>query len=251
MSRRLSPEARREQLLEASIRTFARLGYGGTRVEDLAAEAGVANSLFSQHWPTKEAIFLDARDRVRRESLEIAREAIERSSPKSSADHLRVVVVAVVTWYADHPDRIGVFLDEPELQDERVDVADTDLVADLVFRDVDPGLAPFRRISNLAILWCLRAVVDQMHRLVLEPAVVAQTISIAIVGALDGVARQLGGRLDGADDLLAHIDAVRGELGPSSTADQVALELSRRPWPELLQPAEPPPWAQPAQPPAG
>ena len=86
MTRRLSPAERREQLLEASIRVFARLGYGGTRMEDLANEAGVANSLFSQHWPTKEAIFLDARDRVRRESLDVARRAIDRASPSSSAE---------------------------------------------------------------------------------------------------------------------------------------------------------------------
>ncbi len=242
MTRRLAPEERREQLLEASIRVFSRLGYGGARVEDLATEAGVANSLFSQHWPTKEAIFLEARGRVRDENLRVARDAIAQHAPVSSTDHLVTVISAVVRWYASNPERIGVILDEPELAGAPVDVDDAGLVADLVFREVDPALAPFRRIANLSILWALRAAVDQMHRLQLDPGVVAVTMALGIVGSLDGVARQLGGRLDGADDLIGHVDAVRGELGQLATADDVAVELAGRPWPRCRLPVEPPPW---------
>jgi AcrR family transcriptional regulator len=54
---RLHPEDRRLLLMQASARTFARLGYAGARMEDIAAEAGVAKGLLYQHFPSKEALF--------------------------------------------------------------------------------------------------------------------------------------------------------------------------------------------------
>ncbi len=50
-------EARREQLLEASRRVFARQGYGATSIQDLLEEAEVARGTFYQHFRGKRAVF--------------------------------------------------------------------------------------------------------------------------------------------------------------------------------------------------
>ena len=54
---RLHPSARRVLLMEAAVRTFARLGFAGTRMDDVAEEAGVAKGLLYRHFPSKEALF--------------------------------------------------------------------------------------------------------------------------------------------------------------------------------------------------
>ena len=43
--------------MEAAVRTFARLGFAGTRMDDVAEEAGVAKGLLYRHFVSKEALF--------------------------------------------------------------------------------------------------------------------------------------------------------------------------------------------------
>jgi TetR/AcrR family transcriptional regulator, fatty acid metabolism regulator protein len=52
-------EERRRQILDAAVRAFARKGYHGCRVSDVAREAGVAYGLVYHYYGSKEAL-LDA-----------------------------------------------------------------------------------------------------------------------------------------------------------------------------------------------
>jgi len=52
--RRESPEHRREQLIEATLRVIARKGVSAATVREISAEAGVAFSLIRHHFRTKE-----------------------------------------------------------------------------------------------------------------------------------------------------------------------------------------------------
>jgi len=54
---RLQPDERRPLLLDAAERTFGRLGFEATRIEDVAKEAGVAKGLLYRHFVSKEALF--------------------------------------------------------------------------------------------------------------------------------------------------------------------------------------------------
>ena len=54
---RLQPAERRVLLMGAAARTFARLGFAGTRMDDIAEEAQVAKGLLYRHFPSKEALF--------------------------------------------------------------------------------------------------------------------------------------------------------------------------------------------------
>ena len=53
---RLHPSDRRALLMDAAARAFGRLGVEGTRMDDVAAEAGVAKGLLYRHFPSKDAL---------------------------------------------------------------------------------------------------------------------------------------------------------------------------------------------------
>ena len=55
-ARKDQAEQRRRQILEAAVRVFARGGYTGSRVGDIAREAGVAYGLVYHYFENKEAI---------------------------------------------------------------------------------------------------------------------------------------------------------------------------------------------------
>ena len=55
--RRLSSQARREELLEAALQEFSSHGYYLTQMEHVAARAGVSKALVYQHFPSKEELF--------------------------------------------------------------------------------------------------------------------------------------------------------------------------------------------------
>ena len=49
--------SRREQLLDAAVRTFTKAGYSATRVSDIVSEAGVAQGTFYLYFASKRDIF--------------------------------------------------------------------------------------------------------------------------------------------------------------------------------------------------
>lgn len=49
--------SRREQLLDAAVRTFTKAGYSATRVSDIVSEAGVAQGTFYLYFSSKRDIF--------------------------------------------------------------------------------------------------------------------------------------------------------------------------------------------------
>lgn len=70
--RRLAPEVRRQEILDAAVRAFCRGGYHGTQVSDVIREAGIARGTFYLYFDGKRdvfgalvermlALFLDAR----------------------------------------------------------------------------------------------------------------------------------------------------------------------------------------------
>lgn len=56
----IAPLSRQAEVVQAAIRAFARKGYGGTTLADIAAEAGVSQPRISQIFGSKEAAFLTA-----------------------------------------------------------------------------------------------------------------------------------------------------------------------------------------------
>lgn len=51
---------RRQSILDAAQRVFARASYNGARIRDIASEAGVNQATLFEHFPSKEALFEEA-----------------------------------------------------------------------------------------------------------------------------------------------------------------------------------------------
>jgi len=55
--RRLPGAQRRERILRASIRCFARKGFAGTSTRELASAAGISEAMLFKHFPGKDALY--------------------------------------------------------------------------------------------------------------------------------------------------------------------------------------------------
>jgi AcrR family transcriptional regulator len=62
---RMARVERREQILEAATRAFARAGYAGTGLDDVAAEAGITRVLLYRHFDSKNDMYRAVLDRAR------------------------------------------------------------------------------------------------------------------------------------------------------------------------------------------
>ncbi|MDN5859590.1 MAG: TetR/AcrR family transcriptional regulator [Pseudonocardia sp.] len=62
--RRLRRAERREQILDAATRAFARSGFAGTGLDDVAAEAGITRVLLYRHFDSKADLYRAVLDRA-------------------------------------------------------------------------------------------------------------------------------------------------------------------------------------------
>ena len=111
---------KRQLLLEAAVRVFARKGYHTCRVGDIAEEAGVAHGLLYHYFSSKEellqTIFRDTWTLM----LETIRGVQEPGEP--ARESLRKVAAIVLRTYRNDPDLVRVLVREvtrsPHIQQE-------------------------------------------------------------------------------------------------------------------------------------
>jgi TetR/AcrR family hemagglutinin/protease transcriptional regulator len=105
---RLTPEARRAQLLACATGLFARQGIGAVSHSELAREAGVAVSTTFAYFPTREDLMTAVFEPVERLYVELAEAAHEsdRPAPEVLLAHTRAFAASV----DDHPDETRVWL---------------------------------------------------------------------------------------------------------------------------------------------
>ena len=92
--RRLPPEQRRELLLQAAGRRFGEHGYDGTRLDEIAADAGVTKPVLYRHFADKTTLYLALLER-HREDLGTFAGAIPASG--TLEERLRAVLEV---WFA-------------------------------------------------------------------------------------------------------------------------------------------------------
>ncbi|WP_433803188.1 TetR/AcrR family transcriptional regulator [Actinomycetospora sp. CA-084318] len=91
--RRLDPDARRTEILDAALRLYAERPYGEVSTTDLAREAGVARALLNHYFGTKRALYLEAL----RELLTIPEQAAADLAGHRREDR----AAAAVDWFLD------------------------------------------------------------------------------------------------------------------------------------------------------
>jgi TetR/AcrR family fatty acid metabolism transcriptional regulator len=109
---------KRQQLLEAAIRVFAREGYHTSRVGDIAEEAGVAHGLLYHYFPSKEEVLATIFRENWRQLLERFHQV--EASPEPSDEQLRGVAKILLRTWRNDPDLVRVMVREvarsPQLQ---------------------------------------------------------------------------------------------------------------------------------------
>ncbi len=119
----LERETRRQQLLDAAIRVFARKGYVETSIDDIIKEAEVARGTFYLYFPGKKEIFLAIIDRY----FELVSQLVERLMAEEwpaglDRARFREHVLTWLRFFAQHRDLIKVIYREATSIDPQFEV---------------------------------------------------------------------------------------------------------------------------------
>jgi AcrR family transcriptional regulator len=108
----LSSDERRLRVLAAAVRLFARNGYEGASMDDIAAAAGITKPVLYDHFKSKHAMFEAVLETVRGELL--SRGFSHLSQPLSIEEGLRASIHAFFSYAVEKPDAMRVLLQVPK-----------------------------------------------------------------------------------------------------------------------------------------
>ncbi len=98
---RMTGQERRAQLLEVGRAVFAKRGYDGSSIEDIAHRAGVSKPVVYEHFGGKEGLYAVLVDREVQRLIQGITEGLDGSSPKKL---LEQAALAFLTYIEDEPD---------------------------------------------------------------------------------------------------------------------------------------------------
>jgi TetR/AcrR family fatty acid metabolism transcriptional regulator len=103
-------EGKRKQLLDAAVRVFARSGYHGSRVGDIAAEAGVAHGLLYHYFSSKDEVL----ETVFRENFGALLERFRgvEASDLAAPEKLEAIAKILLRTWRNDPDLVTVMVRE-------------------------------------------------------------------------------------------------------------------------------------------
>ena len=108
--RSIVQEDRRQRILDAAVRVFARRGYHGSRVGDIASEAGVAHGLLYHYFSSKDEVLATVFSENFGELLERFR-AVEAADEPAPEKLEGIAKILLRTWRND-PDLVTVMVRE-------------------------------------------------------------------------------------------------------------------------------------------
>lgn len=115
------PEDKRQLILDAAVRVFARKGYHTCRVGDIAEEAGVAHGLLYHYFTSKDELLQTIFKNTWTLMLDTIR-GVESIEEDPARETLRKVAAIVLRAWRDTPDIVRVLVREvarsPHLQEE-------------------------------------------------------------------------------------------------------------------------------------
>ncbi|MGC7101073.1 TetR/AcrR family transcriptional regulator [Amycolatopsis lurida] len=135
--KRLPRAQRREQLLDAATRAFARAGYAATGLDEVAAEAGVTHVILYRHFASKAELYRAVLDR--------ACERLSRDVGPSTGDYDDNAIPALLRAAAADPDGFRLLFRhaarEPEFRDvvDKIRSASTDIAHRHLGEAIPPG----------------------------------------------------------------------------------------------------------------
>jgi AcrR family transcriptional regulator len=163
-SRRLNATARREQILEIALGVFARSGYHGASMNDIADAAGVTKPVLYQHFDSKRELYQALIDEVGKGLVDrIAKAAAEATDGKSQTE---LGFQAYFRWVANDHDEFMLLFGSGARRDEEFAAAVRAITAAAA-----QSIAPLIAVD-----------IDDTHRI---------TLAHALVGLAEGASRRL------------------------------------------------------------
>ncbi|MBX9389434.1 TetR/AcrR family transcriptional regulator [Streptomonospora nanhaiensis] len=107
--KRVDRAARREDILDAAVRVFARRGFAATRIEDVAAEAAIAKGSVYLYFDSRDALLRAAFERVAARSERLAAAAARPGAP--AVERLAGMIRGAVAMLAAEPDLARIMVD--------------------------------------------------------------------------------------------------------------------------------------------
>jgi AcrR family transcriptional regulator len=105
MVSRLSASARRAQLIDVGRGVFAKLGYEGASVEEIADRAKVSRPIVYEHFGGKEGLYAVVVDREMDYVVRRISEAVSTGTPRERVEQ---ATLAFLTYVKDHPDGFAI-----------------------------------------------------------------------------------------------------------------------------------------------
>lgn len=102
--------SRREEILDAAARLFARHGYADTDTQLLADELGVGKGTLYRYFPSKRDLFLATVDRVMRELCREIDACFENS--EDPLKQMASAFEAYLTYFAERPEAVELLMQE-------------------------------------------------------------------------------------------------------------------------------------------
>jgi AcrR family transcriptional regulator len=164
MSVRLPAEERREQILDVAVQVFARQGFHGTSMNDVAEVAGVTKPVLYQHFDSKQDLYLALMAEAGRRML--ARITAAAAGATDGRAKTEAGFTAYFRWVAENRDAFLLLFGSRASRDEE----STDAI---------------RRLTNQAA-----AAVEPLIEADIEPDH-RRTLAHGLVGLAEGVSRHL------------------------------------------------------------
>jgi AcrR family transcriptional regulator len=99
--KRLSAEDRRSAILDAALEVFARRGFNGASIDEIAQAAGISKALIYEHFPSKRDLHASLLERHTQEIFVRVAQTADTDDPGEV--RLRNGVDAFLDWVETHP----------------------------------------------------------------------------------------------------------------------------------------------------
>ncbi|WP_280303376.1 TetR/AcrR family transcriptional regulator [Nocardia neocaledoniensis] len=107
MPKSVDRAARQEEILRAAATVFADKGFAATRVEDVAAAAGIAKGSVYLYFPSRDSLLAGVFDSYARRSARVLAEV----GDGPALDRLERLIRGALAMLAEHPEHARVLLD--------------------------------------------------------------------------------------------------------------------------------------------
>jgi len=108
MARHTKSEARKEQILKAAERVFARKGFADATVSEVAREAGLSDATIYEYFSSKEELLFSIPLQTTRKAARELRTHLDYI--RGSANKIRGIIYGYLSFYQNHPEYASVLM---------------------------------------------------------------------------------------------------------------------------------------------